>query len=151
MGKKFIISEEEKKHIMGLYEQSQLYQKENEFLKRYVGKTFNIYSDPNFSKGVYGNPYIILSIKYNGGGLDLNVSHSSEPNFHDLRSISCMYNPSKFSYEIKHWDGLGKRIVEHNKTLVDDIMSKGATAGIQWCQKPKADFGSTEQPKNTTV
>jgi|LakMenEpi03Aug12_release.lakeMendotaPanAssembly.Ray.scaffolds.fasta_scaffold742557_1 hypothetical protein len=160
MGQRIIITEEEKKNILSLYEQTDdLYKKENDFLKRYVGKTINAYADPNLKKIAYQLLIVELKyLKYDAGEairveydwpaeLKTQYPYSASPEKPAFPLyIKCMYNPSKFSYELSRSWGQLKYDNYYNKTLVDDIMSKGTAAGIQWCKKPQADFGMNNSP-----
>ena len=156
MGQRLIISEEDKKEILSLYEQTDnQYKKENDFLKRYVGKTFNTYVDPQF-RDFTGFLNKIRTIEYDGQAIQI---YYSQPNYYDKTKfddrefpiyIMCVYNPSKLSYK------LGWALAEnnknkpyYNKTLVDDITNKGMSAGIQWCKRPNADFGIKQSNPNT--
>jgi hypothetical protein len=141
MGKRIIISESEKKNILSLYEQdSNEFKKENDFLKRYVGKTFNEYSDKQLQK-LWGTP-TISSIEYDSDGLSINYREWVN-NTNDRYSLyTCNYNPSKIGYKGSTNLITSSEIYDvYNKTLIDDINQKGTASGIKWCQKPKADFG----------
>jgi hypothetical protein len=153
MGKRIIISESEKKNILSLYEQdSNEFKKENDFLKRYVGKTFNEYSDKQLQK-LWGTD-TISSIEYDSDGLSINYKEYVN-NTNDSYSLyTCNYNPSKIGYEGSSGGiSSSKNYDVYNKTLIDDINQKGAASGIKWCQKPKADFGTktVNEDVKTTV
>jgi hypothetical protein len=148
MGKKLIITEEEKKKILSLYEQNQdSFEKENNFLKRYIGKTLNLYSD--VSQTDMGRiSYKIETINYEGGGITINQDSVTDKEY---IFIECNYNPSKIGYKmlLTHKYGsadLGGTL--YNKKFVDDINNYGLQSGITWCKKPKADFSSNQKTTN---
>jgi hypothetical protein len=139
MGKRIIISESEKKNILSLYEEdNNIYKKENDFLKKYIGKTFNIYEDIN-EQTLYSQA-LIKNITYNGGRIIINTEYSSY-------DFVCQYNPSRIGYK-----GYGSYNREfYNKSLITDINIKGNSIGIKWCQKPKSDFGTKTVNEETNV
>jgi len=153
MGQRLIITEEEKKNILTLYEQTNdLYKKENEFLKKYIGKTFNVYQDDKFQK-LRWNPVIIKNILYNRenrfttytGSLNITGETMTQDVTIKLEmSFSCQLNPSRIGYE-----ALTEYGKIYNKTLIDNINQQGISAGIQWCKKPKADFGMNNSPTDS--
>jgi hypothetical protein len=132
-----IISETERKNILSLYEQnSDAYKKENDFLKKYIGKTFNVYSDLN-QQDIEYKQIKIQDINYDGRTLYINSLPSQEK----IRFLffNCLYNPSRIGDVINNWSDTTPNI--YAKSLISDINQKGITNGIKWCQKPKADFG----------
>jgi hypothetical protein len=142
MGKRIIISESEKKNILSLYEQdSNEFKKENDFLQKYIKKTFNVYSDLNQQKIKY-NQVEIKDIYYDSKGLHINLKHEFPYFF-----FACVYNPSKISDVQNYWSETTPNI--YAKTLISDINQKGAANGIKWCQKPKSDFGVKSVNKDT--
>jgi hypothetical protein len=112
------------------------YKKENDFLKKYIGKTFNVYNDKNF-KSLHSGGHKIISIKYDGGGIMINTN---TPLF-NVFYMECQHNPDKLSYGFNNNDS-------YNKTLVDDINQKGTSVGIKWCQLHKADFSTKDSYKS---
>ena len=155
MGQRLIITEQEKKTILSLYEQTDdQYKKENDFLQRYVGKTFNTYVDPEFREFT-GYLNKIRTIKYDGDAIEIYYSHPSyydKTKFMDREKpifIFCIYNPSKFSYKLRWSVSEVSNKPYYNKTLVDDITNKGIAAGIQWCKRPNADFGMKQSDSET--
>ncbi len=150
MGQRLIITEEEKNIILSLYEQTdKQYKKENDFLKRYVGKTFNIYTDSDFQTLASNSPQKIESIIYYENGLSvkgkyyLDVFEKDDEFDYFFR---CLHNPNRLGYSID--DNILNRTWQ-NKTLIDNINQQGAALGIKWCQKPKADFGIKQSKPNT--
>jgi hypothetical protein len=133
MGQRLIISESEKKEILRLYEQDEEYLKEKNFLKRYVGKTINLYTDEK-QNALWGGPFEITDADYDGFNIDIMVDNT------DTISFSCRYNPSIVGY--KGWETKFKTTV-YNKSLIDNINQQGVAVGIKWCVKPKADFANT--------
>jgi hypothetical protein len=127
---RLIISETERQNILSLYEEeNDEHKKENEFLKKYVGKTFISYIDADYQTLPWKMEIKDIIYRYN----------SIEINPNDVKnhfSFHCLYNPNRIGY--KGWVG---SLYRYNKTLIDDINQKGTAAGIKWCQKPKADFG----------
>jgi hypothetical protein len=149
MGQRRIITEEEKKKILSLYEQSEdTYQKENNFLKRYIGKTVNLYENLAQTE-MYQRSYKIEKIEYTGGGIFINNDGHSDDNY---IAIWCNYNPNKIGYKMNlntNYKYTGSKSVDlYNKKLIDDINTYGLQAGITWCKKPKADYSSTQQNMN---
>jgi hypothetical protein len=150
MGRKLIITEEEKNNILSLYEQYSIHQKEDDFLKKYIGKTFITYQDPNFRDILTKETIdeIYYSFKYDKNtrttrdGIIIETKINS-PNYTATTAtftFGCLYNPNKISYEGKKTQ-YGKTFKVFNKTLIDDINTKGTSNGIEWCRKPQADFG----------
>ena len=147
MGKRIIISESEKKNILSLYEETNEYKKENDFLKKYVGKTINEFTDRQLQNLSGTNK--IKSIEYNGSGIIIEFLPESSYDYGMYSTYVCKYNPSKLGYEGTFNFGERESWTVYNKTLIDDINQKGTAAGIKWCQKPKADFGTKSINEDT--
>lgn len=158
MSKSLIITEEEKKNILSLYEQTDdKYKKENDFLKRYVGKTFNLYTDNTFKK-ISSESNKITDIIYRGGNIKIKFDATYKPindeeiTYKKLATIECEHNPNRLGYKFIDLDTESELTHGYpnvyNKSLIDDINKKGTEFGIKWCQLPKADFGMTNTDKN---
>jgi len=152
MGQRIIITEEEKKNILSLYEQTDdLYKKENDFLKKYIGKTYNVYIDSKFTQ--LSGQLKVNKIEYlNFRGKDgLMINYDNDKNY---QFIVCNYNPSKIGYLIDHRVNIGGFSVDkihYTKAMIDDINNKGVALGIQWCKKPSADFGAVQKNKTSNI
>ena len=158
MSKRLIITEEEKKTIRSLYEQTNdQYKKENDFLKRYVGKTFNLYTDNTFKK-LSSESNKITDIVYKGGHIKIKFDvtykrvDNEELTYKNLAYIECEHNPNRLGYKCIDLDTESELTHGYpnvyNKSLIDDINKKGTELGIKWCQLPKADFGMNNMDKN---
>ncbi len=126
------------------------------FLNKYIGKTFNLYNDENL-QNIWGT-FTIDKIYYETYPQSQLVIEFGEDTISEVKQklvFICTYNPSKFNtksyFKIKNYkDDISEKPV-YNKSLTTDIFTKATQAGIQFCQKPKADFGSTNpltNPKN---
>ncbi len=142
MGKQLIITEEEINRIKLLYEiTGDSYIKENTFLQKYVGKTYNVYKNNSFTEGA--GVLKVHDIKYGDykGKLGILINYDNDKMY---QFIDCNYNPSKIGYKIEqkiYVPPISADYTQYTKSMVDDINQKGTAAGIKWCQKPKTDFG----------
>jgi hypothetical protein len=135
------------------------------FLGKYIGKTINMYKNPECTN--FSTTLTITNITYQGGYITIHmIEKDGSPSGFFIYDVICLYNPNKFSNEyilqdtskemIKTTNYLSDEFIEkfysklYNKTLLNDIFTKGASSGIQFCQKPNADFGSTNPPTNNT-
>jgi hypothetical protein len=146
MGQRLIITEEEKKTILSLYEQTdEEYKKENDFLKRYVGKTVIWYRSDMQSIDPDHTPSKIESITYDGNAIYIKGEYnviSKHKYEYFLYEFPCLHNPDRIGYDSYpiHTEGY-KGFIGFNNKLIDNINQQGFSAGIKWCKKPKADFG----------
>ena len=116
------------------------------FLNKYIGKTFTLYADENL-QDIWGSPNTIEKIYYGSSGL---VIEFNDYLLDQRLEFDCLYNPSRFSnkafYGYKDYLGGVDMKEVYNKSLTNDIFTKGSQLGIKFCQKPKSDFGSVNPP-----
>jgi hypothetical protein len=142
--------------------------KTENFLKNYVGKTITMYQNPECTE--YSITLTISNIKYNGGSfITINTTKEGDDNNVVLSyDVACLFNPTKFSNEyilssqsISSLKSSNNYLTDshilrfyaklYNKTLLNDIFTKGSQIGIQFCKKPKTDFGSTDSSTKPSI
>ncbi len=139
--------------------------KTENFLKKYVGKTITMYQNPECTN--YSMTLTISSIKYNGGNF-ITINTTNDDNVVLSYDVECLFNPTKFSNEyilssqsISSLKSSKSYLTDshilqyysklYNKTLLNDIFTKGSQIGIQFCKKPKTDFGSTDSSTKPSI
>jgi hypothetical protein len=155
MGKRIIVLESEKKHILSLYEDvDDKYKKENDFLKEYIGKPISVtcrqVMGGNNCKGwvtLKINNITYGTLKDDIEGVSVRVLYNNS--FYYV-NFDCDYNKSEISLpkdEIPSIQPVGKNIdgsfvagihmipLTETINLINNINVKGRNKGIRWCQR----------------
>jgi hypothetical protein len=126
MGKRLIITEEEKTYIRqsyGLVTEGLDKEKTATLRNNFLGKTINVYNDLQ-QQNLYGMLRIDVLVE-----------------------IHCLANPDRLSNEMDMYQGTTNKGSFYNKQFTDKLLS----LSNGWCKKPSADFAKTNTTPNTTA
>jgi len=147
MGKRLIITEEEKTYIRqsyGLVTEALDKEKTTILRDNFLGKTINLYNDKE-QQDLYTMSRIdeieFRDPELNSGRVVMNLYGSKY-------EIGCLANPDRLE-SVLHYipSSTGISQVRYNKQFTDKLLS----LSNGWCKKPNADFAKTDTKPNTTV
>jgi hypothetical protein len=156
MGKRLIITEEEKTHIKqsyGLVTEGLDKEKTTILRNNFLSKTINVYTDSQ-QQDLWGmlriDGIVFRDPELNSGRvkIDLSDGASSFP-----FEIYCLSNPDRLSNEMNLMSGAGSGVGStikgtfYNKQFTDKLLS----LSNGWCKKPNADFAKTSTTSSTTA
>ncbi len=156
MGKRLIITEEEKTHIKqsyGLVTEGLDKEKTAILKSNFLGKTINVYNDEQQQR-LFGmlriDGIVFRDPELNSGRVKMDLSNGVTTNYYE---IWCLANPDKLSNEIYLMSGAGSGLGStiqgtfYNKQFTDKLLS----LSNGWCKKPNADFAKTNTTPSTTA
>ena len=156
MGKRLIITEEEKTHIKqsyGLVTEGLDKEKTTILRNNFLGKTINLYNDEqqqNLFSMLRIDDILFRDPELNSGRVKMDLSNGATSNPFE---IYCLSNPERLSNEINLMSVSGPslgatiRTTLYNKQLTDKLLS----LSNGWCKKPNADFAKTNTTPSTTA
>ena len=150
MGKRLIITEEEKTHIKqsyGLVTEGLDKEKTTILRNNFLGKTINLYTDSQqqdlwMMTRIDG--IVFRDRELESGIVKITLS-SGLVSFEFI--ISCLSNPDRLSNEIYRYEGTTPKGTYYNKQFTDKLLS----LSNGWCKKPNADFAKTNTTPSTTA
>jgi hypothetical protein len=150
MGKRLIITEEEKTHIKqsyGLVTEGLDKEKTAVLRNNFLGKTINVYSDEK-QQHLYSmlriDGIVFRDPELNSGRVKMDLSDGVTAQQYE---IYCLANPDRLSNEIFLMKGLTIGETKYNKQFTDTLLS----LSNGWCKRPNADFAKTNTTPSTTA
>ena len=154
MGKRLIITEEEKTYIRqsyGLVTEGLDKEKTATLRNNFLGKTINVYNDLQ-QQNLYGmlriDGIVFRDPELNSGRVKMDLSDGVTASQFE---IHCLANPDRLSNEIDMMKGSGPAATvdttKYNKQFTDKLISLSSG----WCKRPNADFAQTNVKPNTTA
>ena len=150
MGKRLIITEEEKIYIKqsyGLVIEGLDKEKTSILRSNFLGKTINVYSDTQQQK-LWGmlrvDGIVFRDPELNSGRVKMDLSDGVTSFQFEVR---CLANPDRLSNEIFLMKGLTIGETKYNKQFTDTLLS----LSNGWCKRPNADFAKTNTTPSTTA
>jgi hypothetical protein len=150
MGKRLIITEEEKTYIRqsyGLVTEGLDKEKTATLRNNFLGKTINVYNDLQ-QQNLYGmlriDGIVFRDPELNSGRVKMDLSDGVTTSQFE---IHCLANPDRLSNEMDMYQGTTNKGSFYNKQFTDKLLS----LSNGWCKKPSADFAKTNTTPNTTA
>ena len=156
MGKRLIITEEEKTHIKqsyGLVTEGLDKEKTAVLRNNFLGKTINVYTDEQQQllwSMLRIDDILFRDPELNSGRVKMDLSNGATSYPFE---IYCLSNPERLSNEINLMSGAGSGLGStikstlYNKQFTDKLLS----LSNGWCKKPNADFAKTNTTPSTTA
>ena len=154
MGKRLIITEEEKTYIRqsyGLVTEGLDKEKTATLRNNFLGKTINVYNDlqqQNLYSMLRIDGIVFRDPELNSGRVKMDLSDGVTASQFE---IHCLANPDRLSNEIDMMKGSGPAATvdttKYNKQFTDKLISLSSG----WCKRPNADFAQTNVKPNTTA
>jgi hypothetical protein len=154
MGKRLIITEEEKTYIRqsyGLVTEGLDKEKTATLRNNFLGKTINVYNDLQ-QQNLYGmlriDGIVFRDPELNSGRVKMDLSDGVTTSQFEIR---CLANPDRLGNEMDMMKGSGPAATvdttKYNKQFTDKLISLSSG----WCKRPNADFAQTNVKPNTTA
>ena len=147
MGKRLIITEEEKTHIKqsyGLVTEGLDKEKTAVLRNNFLSKTINVYSDEqqqNLFSMLRIDDILFRDPELNSGRVVMTLYGSKY-------EIGCLTNPDRLESALHYIpSSTGISRVRYNKQFTDKLLS----LSNGWCKKPNADFAKTNTVPSTTA
>jgi hypothetical protein len=150
MGKRLIITEEEKTYIRqsyGLVTEGLDKEKTTILRNNFLGKTINVYNDVQ-QQTLWGmlriDGIVFRDPELNSGRVKMDLSDGGVTFPFEIR---CLANPDRLGNELDLMKGTTVEETKYNKQFTDKLLS----LSNGWCKKPNADFAKTNTTPNTTA
>jgi hypothetical protein len=154
MGKRLIITEEEKTYIRqsyGLITEGLDKEKTTILRNNFLGKTINVYNDEqqqNLYSMLRVDGIVFRDPELNSGRVKMDLSSGGVTEQYE---IYCLANPDRLSNKIFLMTGSGPtatiETTKYNKQFTDKLLS----LSNGWCKRPNADFAKTSTTPSTTA
>jgi hypothetical protein len=154
MGKRLIITEDEKTYIRqsyGLVTEGLDKEKTAILRNNFLGKTINVYNDlqqQNLYSMLRIDGIVFRDPELNSGRVKMDLSDGVTASQFEIR---CLANPDRLGNEMDMMKGSGPAATvdttKYNKQFTDKLISLSSG----WCKRPNADFAQTNVKPNTTA